>query len=168
MLKPYSLELSIALEDANSTAFEFVTDRGSTYYLYFRDVSKTFNNAPVYDFGFFCLNDPNSGNSKKKDERISHTICKALDDFLFANKNIVIYVPLDDERSHSSRIKVFDGWYSEFKTYFNCQKLEKDRITLSYGKDNFIVTLFYNPEQREIAKEILYGNLQHLTNHLTL
>jgi hypothetical protein len=161
LLNPYNLE-------PFQEGLKFTTDLGLTYYLYFTDVSDTFDGAPVYDFCFTILTEPAEKIKNRTDERISHTICKVLDDFMKSKEHVIIYVPMDDEQGKNiSRAKLFNSWFEDLKDNFECPNLETNKVVLRYTDDkSFIVNVFYKVEHRAIAEKILYGDVPEISGKI--
>lgn len=155
MLNPYNL-----IDHPKGKQFNCPSGQ---YCLYITDVSETFDNQPVYTFGFEIITEGEK--QYAVDERISHTICKYLDDFFIERDELILYVPADLDRKEKARLRLFDAWYRKYKDDFSCKNLETDRYVFQYETDKeFIVTIFYKSPQRAIAEKILYSELPELTS----
>lgn len=145
MLNSYPLTPS-----TEPNGYEFTTEGGCQYYLYFRNVSHAFNGLPIFDFGFLqiregLLNDP----------RISHTICEEADKWLARNHGVLLYIPMDDEVPKNVRTRKFDQWYQQLFPFFVCNSPSKSRVILKYGEFEIPVTLLYKAEDTALAESIL-------------
>jgi hypothetical protein len=133
------------------------------YCLYITDLSETFSNQPVYSFGFEVI--MQGERQYSIDHRISHTICKYLDDFFCQRDELILYVPADLDRKERARLRLFDTWFEKYKDDFSCRDLETCRYSFRYDDDKeFIVTIFYKSPQKAIAEKILYNELPELAN----
>ena len=164
MLNPYDLYPS---EPAGS-AFEFTTESGHQYFLYFRDLSDRLFGYPVFDFGFVPLNDDRS-DKPTKDKRIAHTVCQFIDDFLATRDCIVLFYPMSDSRrSGNSRNRLFERWFDLYNPFFKCQNLSREQIVLEYSDGtrtiSTVVTVYCKEPEVPIAQELVLADPVHLIN----
>lgn len=141
-------------------AFEFTTEGGSQYYLYFRNISHAFNGLPVFDFGFLHI----SEGQLIEDDRISHTICEEADKWLAKNHGVLLYIPMDDEVPMKVRTRKFDQWYGRLFPLFVCNSPSKNRVILKYAEFEIPVTVLYKASDAELAESIL-GSEEELFNY---
>ena len=156
MLNPY--EITVV-----ESGYEFSTDNQIIYYVYFTDVSETFNERDgVYSFGF----EPRNVTDQvlmPKDQRVGDTIAKIIESFFIKNKNVIVYVPYDKDKKDKLRMRLFDIWFNKYQDKVACPKLNKDRISLILSDEIYLdVTAIFGIEQTELAQKILFGDVPEI------
>lgn len=108
MLSPY------LLQENDEYSFEFITETGIRYKVYFLDYSFMFSeyadiSSPVYSFNIDTIEgDPDNSLA---DERVGLTISKILNLFFDKINNVIVYVCDSlDERQYARKRK-FDLWF---------------------------------------------------------
>lgn len=149
MLSPYDL-------DPFQEGLKFTTGNGSRYYAYFSDLSDTFESS-VVEFSFEQIGLPAQGVRKIYDPRISHTICKILDDFLATHTStIVAYSALHDAKAaRTTRMKIFNKWFLDLQAHLTCSNLISDKVIFKTKSNEHTVCVLYHQVFKEEADLIL-------------
>jgi Family of unknown function (DUF6169) len=111
LLSPYPLK------ENDEYSFEFVTDQGIRYVIYFLDYSSMFADYPEIAKQVFMFNiDVIEGNPDVgvSDERIGHTVLKVFNLFFQKSQNVAVYVCDTIDERHLSRKRKFDIWFWKF------------------------------------------------------
>ena len=153
MLNPYNVI------EAHS-GYEFSTDHGIIYYVYFTNVGDTFGEQDcVFSFGFEPKN-IGSYHDLPKDGRVGDTIASIIESFFTQYENVIVYVPYDKDKKDKLRMRLFDIWFAKYQPLLNCPELCKDRVSLVYAEDACMdVTALYRIEQTGLAQRILFGDI---------
>lgn len=105
------------LKEADNFSYQFITDAGITYSIYFLDYSYMFANYPelsdnVYSFNIDVLEgDPDMSIT---DERIGLTVVEAFKVFFSRIENVIVYVCDSSDERHLSRKRKFDFWFWKY------------------------------------------------------
>lgn len=111
MLSPYRLE------EQNEYSYEFVTDQGIRYIIYFLDYTFIFSDYSELDQPVFMFNiDVLEGDPDNSilDDRIGLTILHVFNLFFENLQNVAIYVCDSLDNRHLSRKRKFDLWFWKF------------------------------------------------------
>jgi Family of unknown function (DUF6169) len=111
LLSPYPLQ------EADDFSYQFITDAGITYHVYFLDYSYMFADYPglaesVYTFNIDVL-DGNAGFSAE-DERIGLTVVEVFSVFFRRVENVAVYVCDNADERHLARKRKFDLWFWKY------------------------------------------------------
>jgi hypothetical protein len=111
LLKPY------LLKEHDEYSFEFVTDQGIRYVVYFLDYSLMFANYPniaqqVYMFNIDVVE--GSPDQTVSDERIGLTVLEVFNLFFQNSKNVAVYICDSQDERHLSRKRKFDFWFWKY------------------------------------------------------
>lgn len=145
MSSPYPL-----LENDEYT-YEFVTDQGIRYLIFFIDYSALFEAWPeispyVYMFNIDVIDgDPDNGVT---DERIGVTVLQVFNTFFSKVRNIAVYICDSTDERHLARKRKFDFW---FWKYNNGKLLKEDGMAVVDGQ------IIYNAM-------LLHKENEHLTD----
>jgi hypothetical protein len=147
LLSPYPLK------EHDEYSFEFVTDRGIRYTVYFLDYSSMFADYPGIGYQIFTFNiDVLTGNPNEtsSDERIGLTILEVFNSFFQKSQNVAVYVcdSLDDRQR--SRKRKFDRW---FWKYNDGSLLKEDDIAVIEGTEIYNSLILH--KQNEFLNEII-------------
>lgn len=146
MLSPYTLK------EHDEYSFEFVTDQGIQYIIYFLDYSAMFTNYPEIAHQIFMFNidviegKPDEGLS---DDRIGITILQVFNSFFQKSQNVAVYVCDSMDNRHLSRKRKFDIW---FWKYNDGSLIKEDDIAIIEGTEiyNSMILHKKNDHLREI------------------
>ena len=111
MLKPYPLK------EHDEYAFEFVTDQGIGYVVYFLDYSVMFANYPHIAQQVFMFNIDvikGSPDQSVSDERIGLTVLEVFKLFFQNSKNVAVYICDIEAERQLSRKRKFDFWFWKY------------------------------------------------------
>ncbi len=111
MLKPYPLN------EHDEYSFEFVTDQGIHYIVYFLDYSAMFADYPQIARQVYMFNiDVIDGNpdATVSDERIGLTILKVFNMFFKNLQNVAVYVCDSMDDRQLGRKRKFDIWFWKY------------------------------------------------------
>lgn len=145
MLKSYPLQKN------NEYSFEFVTNEGIKYHIYFLDYSFMFTEythikCPVYSFNIDAI----EGNPAETigDNLVGATISNVLNLFFKRVNNVAVYVCDSLDQRQFARKRKFDIW---FYLYSNGTIVKEDGLTIIEGVE------IYN-------SILIHKNNQHLTD----
>lgn len=158
MLSPYPLK------EQDEYSFEFVTDQGIRYVIYFLDYGFMFSDYPeiarqVFMFNMDVLDgDPDES---KSDERIGLTILHVFNLFFQKSQNVAVYVCDSMDNRQLSRKRKFDIW---FWKYNDGSLIKEDDIAIIEGIEiyNSMILHKENKYLREII--IAYKELNEKAN----
>lgn len=111
MLSPY------LLLERDEYSFEFFTDHGLRYVIYFVDYSAQFADYPVLIGRVFMFNievvdgDPTTSPG---DERIALTVQSVFRAFFLRETNVIVYVCDSLDNRHLARRRKFESWFSRY------------------------------------------------------
>lgn len=111
MLSPYQLQEN----DENS--YEFITNQGIQYAVYFLDYSYMFSDYPLIADKIYSFNiDVVEGNwdDASTDEKIGVTIVEIFRLFFERIKNVAVYVCDSTDDRHLARKRKFDWWFWKY------------------------------------------------------
>lgn len=111
MLNPY------LLQENDPYAYEFVTDQGIRYAIYFLDYSYMFDEYPAIARNIFTFNiDIISGavGEAIADDRIAYTVFEVFQRFFQQIENVAVYVCDSLDERHLARKRKFDLWFRKF------------------------------------------------------
>lgn len=146
MLSPYPLK------EHDEYSFEFITDQGIRYVLYFLDYSGMFAEYPEIAREIFTFNiDVIEGNPDEglSDERIGHTVLQVFSLFFQKSQNVAVYVCDSIDDRQLSRKRKFDIW---FWKYNDGSLIKEDDIAIIEGVEiyNSMILHKRNKHLREI------------------
>jgi hypothetical protein len=147
------------LQKIDELSYEFLTDQGIHYTVYFLDYSALFANyplitSPIYTFNIDVINgNPDNGIS---DERIGLTILHVFSDFFEKLQNVAVYVCDTIDNRQLARKRKFDRW---FWKYNDGTLIKEDDIAVIDGAEIYNSMILH--KQNENLKEIIlaYKNL---------
>ena len=102
------------LTETNKLNYEFVTDQGIRYAIYFLDYSHMFDAYPEISNYVYTFNiDVVEGDTKKAftDERISTTVAEVVRLFFEQIENVIVYVCDNLDNRQMARKRKFDIWF---------------------------------------------------------
>jgi len=110
LLHPYHLE------EKDKLTYQFVTDQGISYLIYFLDYSYMFNDYPLLAKHVYTFNiDVIDGNiSLMNDERIGLTVVEVIRLFFEEFNNVAIYICDSIDNRQVSRKRKFDLWFWKY------------------------------------------------------
>ncbi len=111
MLSPY------LLQEADDFSYQFTSDEGIMYHVYFLDYSYMFNEYPHLAQNIYSFNiDVITGDTglTGEDERIGLTIVQVFNIFFTRQKNVAIYVCDSADERHIARKRKFDFWFWKY------------------------------------------------------
>ncbi len=111
LLKPYPLK------EIDSYSFEFLTDQGLRYVMYFLDYSVMFLDFPkiadqVYMFNIDVIE--GLPDETISDERVGRTVLEVFKQFFQKSQNVVVYVCDSMDDRQLARKRKFDIWFWKF------------------------------------------------------
>jgi len=111
LLSPYPLQ------EADSFSYQFTTDTGITYHVYFLDYSYMFSDYPelsgnVYSFNIDVIE--NNTDITVADERIGLTVVEVFRIFFSRVENVSVYVCDSSDERHLARKRKFDFWFWKY------------------------------------------------------
>lgn len=115
--------------------YEFATDFGLTYQIFFLDCSSLFQDLPLnsefafsFSFSFAILN--NSPEEKiPLDSKVELTIAEVIKTFFERNDRLILYTCDDSDGKESARDRKFNHWFIKNNTDHQLIKLDK-KITV--------------------------------------
>ncbi len=129
MLNPYPLR------EADNFSYQFISDTGITYHVYFLDYSYMFSDYPdladnVYSFNIDVI----EGNYTLagEDERIGLTIVEVFGNFFKQYRNVAVYVCDNADERHLARKRKFDLW---FWKYNDGSIIKEDGVAIVEGTE---------------------------------
>lgn len=111
MLSPYPLQ------EADKFSYQFTTDAGITYHVYFLDYSYMFADYPDLSDNVYSFNiDVTDGDPDiiVADEKIGITVVEVFRLFFMRIKNVTVYVCDSSDERHLSRKRKFDFWFWKY------------------------------------------------------
>ena len=111
MLSPYPLQ------EADNFSYQFITDAGITYHVYFLDYGYMFADYPDLSDNVYSFNiDVTDGNAdiSVADERIGMTVVEVFRLFFNRVENVTVYVCDSSDERHLSRKRKFDFWFWKY------------------------------------------------------
>lgn len=142
------------LQENDEYSFEFITETGIKYKIYFLDYSFMFLDythisCPVYSFNIDAI-EGNPDNTHS-DERIGMTIAKIINLFFSKINNVAIYVCDSlDERQYARKRK-FDLW---FYLYNDGSLIKEDGLAVIEGVEIYNAMLLHK-QNRQLTEIIL-------------
>ena len=108
MLSPYPLR------EADNFSYEFISETGITYHVYFLDYTYIFSEYPdladnVYSFNIDVVEGDYTLSGE--DERIGLTIVDVFRNFFKQHRNVAVYVCDSADERHLARKRKFDLWF---------------------------------------------------------
>jgi hypothetical protein len=131
------------LQENDAYSYEFITDLGITYSIYFLDYSYMFEEYPSIAKNVFTFNiDVISGAPDEAigDERIGSTVFHVFKVFFEKIENVAVYVCDTLDERHLARKRKFDLWFWKFN---DGSILKEDGIAVIEGTP--IYNLFVRP-----------------------
>ncbi len=111
MLNPYPLQ------EADNFSYQFITDTGITYHVYFLDYSYMFAGYPALGRKIYSFNiDVSEGDTdiSGSDERTGLTIVEVFRIFFSQVENVTVYVCDSSDERHIARKRKFDFWFWKY------------------------------------------------------
>lgn len=137
MLSPYPLQVN------DEYSFEFITETGIRYKIYFLDYSYLFNDythitCPVYSFNIDAI----EGNPDLSpgDDRVGGTVSVVMNLFFSQVDNVGVYVcdTLDDRQQ--ARKRKFDSWFYAFN---DGSLIKEDGLAIVEGTEIYNALLLH-------------------------
>ena len=153
MLSPYLL-----LEN-DEYSYEFLTEQGVRYSIYFLDYSFMFSDYPAIAQNVFSFNiDVLDGNADSSitDDRIGITILEVFKLFFTKLENVVVYVCDSIDDRQLARKRKFDLW---FWKYNDGSLLKEDGIALIEGVEIYNSLLLHKANKRLTEIILAYKEL---------
>lgn len=147
------MSIPYPLKTNDNLSFEFITQTGIVYNIYFLDASHLFSNysyikCPVYEISFVALNgDPDNNIS---DPKIGATIQYVLNFFFENVKNVAIYICESLDNRQMARKRKFDAW---FELYNNGTLIKENGTAYIDGEIIFNSILIH--KQNEAIEDII-------------
>ena len=111
MLSPYPLQ------EADNFSYQFITDAGAIYHVYFLDYSYMFEGYPKIAGNIYSFNiDVADGNADMSgiDERIGMSVVEIFRIFFSRVENVTVYVCDSSDERHIARKRKFDFWFWKY------------------------------------------------------
>ncbi len=148
MLSPY------LLQENDEYSYEFLTEQGIRYSIYFLDYGFMFSDYPaiaenVFSFNIDVLN--GDTDSSITDDRIGVTILEVFKFFFTRIENVAIYVCDSIDERQLARKRKFDWW---FWKYNDGSLLKEDGIAMIEGVEIYNSLLLHKANKR-LAEIIL-------------
>ena len=153
MLSPY------LLQENDEYSYEFLTEQGVRYSIYFLDYSFMFSDYPAIAQQVFSFNiDVLDGNADSSitDDRIGITILEVFKLFFTKLENVVVYVCDSIDDRQLARKRKFDLW---FWKYNDGSLLKEDGIALIEGVEIYNSLLLHKANKRLIEIIFAYKEL---------
>lgn len=102
------------LKEHDEYSFEFLTEQGVRYIIYFLDYSAMFADYPVLAGHVYMFNiDVLEGNPDQgiSDDRIGVTVLEVFRAFFRRDQNVAVYVCDTTDNRQIARKRKFDGWF---------------------------------------------------------
>ncbi|MFI5140413.1 MAG: DUF6169 family protein [Sphingobacteriales bacterium] len=147
MLYPYPLK------ETDKLTYQFITDQGITYLVYFLDYSYMFEDYPLIARHVYTFNiDVIDGNINRlmNDERIGLTVVEIIRLFFEALNNVAIYICDSLDNRQLARKRKFDLW---FWKYNDGSIIKEDELALIEGVKVYNTLLLH--KENEHFDEIL-------------
>jgi hypothetical protein len=148
------------LQGIDEFSYEFLTDQGIHYTVYFLDYRAVFANyphiiAPIYTFNIDVIKG-NPDNSIS-DERIGMTIVHIFNHFFKKLQNVVIYVCDTIDNREQARKRKFDRW---FWRYNDGTLIKEDDIAILQDGTEIYNSMILHKQNKNLTEIILaYKNL---------
>ena len=153
MLSPY------LLQENDEYSYEFLTEQGVRYSIYFIDYSFMFSDYPAIAQNVFSFNiDVLDGNADSSitDDRIGITILEVFKLFFTKLENVVVYVCDSIDDRQLARKRKFDLW---FWKYNDGSLLKEDGIALIEGVEIYNSLLLHKANKRLTEIILAYKEL---------
>ncbi len=153
MLSPYPLQ------ENNEYSYEFVTDQGIRYLIFFLDYSIIFSDYPhiasnVYMFNIDVLDgNPDDGIG---DEKIGLTVLQVFNDFFKKVRNVAVYICDSSDDRQLARKRKFDLW---FWKYNDGSLLKEDGIAVVDGQLIYNAMLLHKENDQLVEIILAYQEL---------
>jgi hypothetical protein len=148
----------ILLEN-DAYSYEFVTDQGIRYAIYFLDYGYMFSDYPNIAENIFTFNiDVISGkpDDSSADERIGVTIFEVFKVFFSKIENVAVYVCDTLDERHLARKRKFDLWFWKFN---DGSLLKEDGIAVIEGTPIYNSLLVHKSNKHWPAIVLAYNEL---------
>lgn len=142
MLSPYPLQ------ENDEYSYEFITDAGIKYKIYFLDYSYLFDvythiNCPIYSFNIDAIEgDPDDSPG---DDRVGATVSEVMNLFFLTVDNVVVYVCDSIDNRQLARKRKFDLW---FYSYNNGSLIKQDGVAVVEGTEIYNSILLHKHNQQ--------------------
>lgn len=141
MIHPYQLK------ETDQLTYQFTTDRGVTYLLYFLDYGYMFEDYPliaknVYTFNIDVIEGAEFG--LLIDERIGLTVVEAIRLFFEAFNNVAIYICDSADNRQLARKRKFDLW---FWKYSDGNIIKEDELAFIEGVSIYNTLLLHKKNE---------------------
>ena len=123
------------LQENDPYSYEFVTDQGLHYILYFLDYSYIFTHYIDHPLDVYMFNiDVADGNPDDHihDERIGLTVLKVFQKFFASKQQVAIYICDNTDTRQRARKRKFDLW---FWKYNDGSLLKEDEVAIIEGRE---------------------------------
>ena len=153
MLSPY------LLQENDEYSYEFLTEQGVRYSIYFIDYSFMFSDYPAIAQNVFSFNiDVLDGNADSSitDDRIGITILEVFRLFFTKLENVVVYVCDSIDDRQLARKREFDLW---FWKYNDRSLLKEDGIALIDGVEIYNSLLLHKANKKLVEIILAYKEL---------
>lgn len=153
MLSPY------LLQENDEYSYEFLTEQGIRYSIYFLDYSFMFSDYPAIAENVFSFNiDVLDGDADSSitDDRIGVTIVEVFNLFFKKLENVAVYVCDSIDDRQLSRKRKFDLW---FWKYNDGSLLKEDGIALIEGVEIYNSLLLHKANKRLTEIILAYKEL---------
>jgi hypothetical protein len=142
LLNPYPLQ------EADDLSYQFPSDAGITYRVYFLDYSYMFEDYPAMGGNIYSFNiDVVDGDVTLagEDERIGITIVEVFRKFFVRRENVAVYVCDSADERHLARKRKFDFW---FWKYNDGSIIKEDGVAVVEGTEilNSLLVHRNNPD----------------------
>ncbi len=147
------------LQENSSYSYEFVTDQGIRYVIYFLDYSYMFADYPEIAENVFMFNiDVIDGNADDSiaDERIGYTVFQVFKLFFEKKENVAVYVCDTLDERHLARKRKFDIWFWKFN---DGTLLKEDGIAVIEGTPIYNSLLVHKSNKRWPEIVLAYNEL---------
>jgi hypothetical protein len=141
------------LKEHDEYSFEFITDQGIRYVVYFLDYSVMFASYPAIARQVFMFNiDVIEGNPDEtlQDDRIGATVLRVFNLFFQKSQNVAVYVCDGTDSRQLSRKRKFDIW---FWRYNDGSLIKEDEIAVIEGTEVYNSMILH--KQNDHLKEII-------------
>lgn len=148
MLSPYPLQQN------DEYSYEFVTDAGIRYKIYFLDYSYMFAEyahitCPVYSFNIDAI-EGNPDNTPG-DDRVGATVSAIMNLFFSRIDNVAVYVCDSMDERQYARKKKFDLW---FYSYNDGSLIKEDGLAIIEGSEIYNAILLHK-QNKQLTEIIL-------------
>jgi len=111
LLNPYPLQ------EADNFSYQFITNAGVNYHVYFLDYSYMFDSYPVLQGNVYSFNidvPDDAGDLQSTDDRVGMTVVEVFRMFFARVQNVCIYVCDSADQRHLARKRKFDWWFWKY------------------------------------------------------